>query len=211
MVSIDVLLFRLLMVIVIGGLIGAERELKSKSAGFRTIMMICMGSFLFTTFSMYISPQTPDRIASNIVTGIGFLGAGVIFKSNNRVIGLTTAATIWITAALGMGVASGQYLFVSISAGVALVSLHFLGRMEIKIDKITQSRTYSITTSGKQNFYQPFELLFEEYHLKFKREIISKEGDDLMVSWILQGSEENHARLIQLVLKDETVKKFEVI
>jgi putative Mg2+ transporter-C (MgtC) family protein len=95
MPSIDVLLLQLLMVIVVGGLIGAEREYHSKNAGFRTMILICLGSFLFTTFSIHISGSSSDRIASNIVTGIGFLGAGVIFKSDNRINGITTAATIW--------------------------------------------------------------------------------------------------------------------
>src|SRR4029079_13396129 len=109
MPSPEILLLRILMVIIVGGLIGAEREYRSKSAGFRTMILICLGSYLFTTFSVYISLASPDRIASNIVTGIGFLGAGVIFKSDNRVNGITTAASIWAVAALGMGIALGQY------------------------------------------------------------------------------------------------------
>lgn len=211
MVPIDVLLLRLLMVIIIGGLIGAERELKSKSAGFRTIMMICLGSFLFTTFSRYISPQTPDRIASNIVTGIGFLGAGVIFKNNNRVNGLTTAATIWISAALGMGVATGLYLFVSISATTVFVLLHFLSRMESKMDQLTQTKTYSITIPLKENILNTWEASFNRYHLKFKRELLSKEEGYIMVSWILTGSKKNHIRCIESILKDGNVKKLNVV
>src|SRR5688572_3924863 len=105
----DVLLLGFFLVILVGGLIGVEREYRSKSAGFRTMILICLGSFLFTTFSIHISGGTDDRIASNIVTGIGFLGAGVIFQSENRINGLTTAAAIWATAALGMGIADGLY------------------------------------------------------------------------------------------------------
>lgn len=97
------LLFKLALAVLIGGLIGAEREYRSKFAGFRTMILISLGSFLFSTFSIYLAGT--DRIASNIVTGIGFLGAGVIFKSDNRINGITTAATIWAVAALGMGVA----------------------------------------------------------------------------------------------------------
>lgn len=115
MPTIDILIERLLLVILVGGLIGAEREWRSKSAGFRTMILICLGSFLFTTFSILIGNSTNDRIASNIVTGIGFLGAGVIFKSDNRINGITTAATIWATAALGMGIADGAYALVLIS------------------------------------------------------------------------------------------------
>src|SRR5215204_307094 len=118
MPSFDVLLIRFLLVILVGGLIGAEREYRSKSAGFRTMILICLGSFLFTTFSIHISGSTNDRIASNIVTGIGFLGAGVIFQNDNRINGLTTAAAIWVTAALGMGIAGGYYQLVGIGTVV---------------------------------------------------------------------------------------------
>src|SRR5215213_8253285 len=126
MLSFDVLLFRLLLVVLVGGAIGAERELRSKSAGFRTMILICLGSFLFTTFSIHITESSPDRIASNIVTGIGFLGAGVIFKSDNRVNGITTAATIWAVAALGMGIADGLYLIVAVSTVIVLAALVLL-------------------------------------------------------------------------------------
>ena len=106
--DINLIIFRLVLAIIIGGIIGAEREYQNKSAGFRTMMLICMGSALFTIISMELSDtHTPDRIASNIVTGIGFVGAGVIFKGDTGINGITTAATIWVVAALGMGIGGG--------------------------------------------------------------------------------------------------------
>src|SRR6478609_4068093 len=117
------MILKLLFVIAVGGAIGVQREFRSKSAGFRTMILICLGSFLFTTFSKAMSGASPDRIASNIVTGIGFLGAGVIFKSNDRVNGITTAATIWAVAALGMGIAEGAYYLVAASTILVLASL----------------------------------------------------------------------------------------
>src|SRR6476620_12383819 len=136
MPSIDILLLQLLMVIVIGGLIGAEREYHSKSAGFRTMILICLGSFLFTTFSIHISGSSSDRIASNIVTGIGFLGAGVIYKSDNRINGITTATTIWATAALGMAIADQAYLLVACSTVLVMSALMLLTKLERIIDRI---------------------------------------------------------------------------
>src|SRR5215218_3799686 len=137
--SFEELLLRLMLVIVTSGLIGMEREYRSKSAGFRTMILICLGSFLFTTFSKFMSDISPDRIASNIVTGIGFLGAGVIFKSDNRVNGITTAATIWAVAALGMGIADGAYVLVLIATAIVLAALFLLTRLEDWIDKINQT------------------------------------------------------------------------
>lgn len=158
MPSFDVLLLRLLLVVLVGGLIGAEREYRSKSAGFRTMILICLGSFLFTTFGILISGSTSDRIASNIVTGIGFLGAGVIFQSENRINGLTTAATIWITAALGMGIADGFYLIVLISTTIVLISLFLFTKLENWIDTINQSRIYKIVSPYKENLLKDYEI-----------------------------------------------------
>ena len=114
MPPIDELIKQLALVLLVGGLIGAEREFYNKSAGFRTMILICLGSYLFTVFSISISGSTNDRIASNIVTGIGFIGAGVIYKDENRINGITTAAIIWATAALGMGIGAGKYSLVLI-------------------------------------------------------------------------------------------------
>src|SRR5919202_1171884 len=169
MPAFDVLLLRLLIVIIVGGLIGIERELKSEAAGFRTIMLICLGSFLFTTFSTYIAPNTPDRIVSNIVTGIGFLGAGVIFRGDNKVNGLTTAATIWVTAALGMGIATGHYLFVLVATCVVMGLLFLLVPLKRWIDKMNQYRTYKITSPYHPNILGEYEALFATYQLRFQR------------------------------------------
>jgi putative Mg2+ transporter-C (MgtC) family protein len=209
MPSFDVLLLRLLLVVLVGGLIGAEREYRSKSAGFRTMILICLGSFLFTTFGILISGSTSDRIASNIVTGIGFLGAGVIFQSENRINGLTTAATIWITAALGMGIADGFYLIVLISTTIVLISLFLFTKLENWIDTINQSRIYKIVSPYKENLLKDYETYFREHRLRFKRLKQSKVGNHLTGSWIVQGSEKNHRKFVERIMHDENVKEFE--
>src|SRR5688572_23866577 len=94
--------------IICGGLIGFEREYKNKSTGFRTILLITLGSTIFTIVSRHGS-GTDDRISANIITGIGFIGAGVIFKDKMSVMGLTTAAVIWTAAAIGMTAGIGYY------------------------------------------------------------------------------------------------------
>ena len=111
---------------IVGALVGIEREYRSKPAGFRTMIMICVGSCLFTILSKEISASSPDRIASNIVTGIGFIGAGVIFKEGLNINGLTTAALIWVTAALGMAAGHGNYVMVAIVSVVVLFTLFVL-------------------------------------------------------------------------------------
>ena len=209
MPSLETLLLRLLMVIIIGGLIGAEREYRSKSAGFRTMILICLGSFLFTTFSKYVSEASPDRIASNIVTGIGFLGAGVIFKSDNRVNGITTAATIWAVAALGMGIADGAYYLVFASTIVVMASLLLLTKLEIVIDRINQSHTYKIISPYKEDLFKEYEDLFKECNLVYKRVKRTKSGDNIIGIWHVQGSEKNHNRFTKRMLHHPEVKEFE--
>lgn len=207
--STEELFIRIFLVILIGGLIGLEREFRSKSAGFRTMILICLGSFLFTTFSKFMSDASPDRIASNIVTGIGFLGAGVIYQSDNRVNGITTAATIWAVAALGMGIADGLYLMVFISTGVVLASLFSLTKLEIVIGRMNQSHTYTIVSIYKEDLLKEYEQILKECHLHFKRIKRTKKGEDLTGVWIVHGPEKNHNQFTKKILHDPSVKEFE--
>ncbi len=104
---------RLLFAVLVGGLIGAEREYRDKVAGFRTIIFICLGATLFTLFSVKLGGAgDPARIAANIVSGVGFLGAGAILRSGERVTGLTTAASIWTTAAIGLAAGRGCKVYI---------------------------------------------------------------------------------------------------
>src|SRR3982751_181167 len=204
MPTFEELLLRLFLVIAVGGIIGAEREYRSKSAGFRTMILICLGSFLFTTFSKFMSDQSPDRIASNIVTGIGFLGAGVIFKSDNRVNGITTAATIWAVAALGMGIANGMYLLVGASCVIILAALLLLTRLEQLIDKANQSHTYKIVSVYKEDLLKEYEQLLDDCHLRYKRMKRLKSGENIIGIWIVQGSEKNHNVFTKRILHYES-------
>jgi putative Mg2+ transporter-C (MgtC) family protein len=209
MPSLDVLAFRFILVIIVGGLIGAEREYRSKSAGFRTMILICLGSFLFTSFSIHITGGTNDRIASNIVTGIGFLGAGVIFKSDNRINGITTAASIWATAALGMGIADGQYTIVLIATGIVLASLFLFTKLESWIDHINQTHNYKIVSLYKPDLLEQYEQMFRQHNLNYKRLKQSKNGEYISGSWVVNGVEKNHNSFIEKILHDSSVKEFE--
>lgn len=115
---------RLLLAAILGAVIGFQREKANKPAGLRTHILICMGSALFTIVSIYGFGGTADpaRIAAGVVTGIGFIGAGVIFRGmrGDKVMGLTTAASIWITAAIGIAAGVGLYI---IATAVAVVTL----------------------------------------------------------------------------------------
>lgn len=203
------LLFKVFLVIVVGGIIGAEREFRSKSAGFRTMILICLGSFLYTTFSVAIGDISAGRIASNIVTGIGFLGAGVIYKSNNRVNGITTAATIWAVAALGMGIALEQYKLVAISTAIILLALWLMIKLESVIDKVNQSHTYRIVSLYRDDLLKEYEKIFIECRLQYKRVKRTKHGENITGIWHVSGKEKNHNECSKRMLHHPAVKEFE--
>jgi putative Mg2+ transporter-C (MgtC) family protein len=118
---------RLLLAAVLGAVVGIQRELVHKPAGLRTHILICMGSALFTVASIYgfNGAVDPARVAAGVVTGIGFIGAGVIFRGmrGDRVMGITTAASVWVTAAIGICAGCGMYIISIISAVLTLVIL----------------------------------------------------------------------------------------
>jgi putative Mg2+ transporter-C (MgtC) family protein len=116
---------RLLLAVFLGGVIGFQREMSGKEAGLRTNMLISLGSALFTVLSVYAFPGSdPARLAAGIATGIGFIGAGVILhRSGGAVVGLTTAATIFAVAAIGIGAGAGLYIVSVVATVLALVIL----------------------------------------------------------------------------------------
>ncbi len=114
---------KLLIAAGLGALLGFERERTKKPAGLRTHMLVALGSALFTIISIDFFPNDPARIAAGIVTGIGFLGAGTIFRAKDHVQGLTTAASVWTVAAVGMAVALGYYALATIAVVLALIIL----------------------------------------------------------------------------------------
>jgi putative Mg2+ transporter-C (MgtC) family protein len=204
------LIFKLLLSIVIGGAVGIERELRSKSAGFRTIILICLGATLFTVFSKFIGgANNPDRIASNVVVGIGFLGAGVIFRSdNNRVNGITTAASIWLSAALGMGIGCGYY-FASLVGCILVVSVLFLfSFFDRFLERYNQLRTYKIIYAYNNKEHNKYELLMRQYGLSVKSRAQMKNGNTITGTWVAKGNEKNHHEFINYILDDGSVTEF---
>jgi putative Mg2+ transporter-C (MgtC) family protein len=119
-----------------GGLVGYEREQRDKPAGLRTHMLVSLGACLFTILSVYgFSGSDPSRIAANIVVGVGFLGAGTIIQSRGRVRGLTTAASVWTVAAIGMAIGTGLYLVGIVSAVLVTIILVLFTRLDKEINK----------------------------------------------------------------------------
>lgn len=135
------LLLQLALAAALGGVIGLEREASGKPAGFRTNLLICLGAALLTALSRSVALEgttggfrsDPGRIAAQIVSGMGFLGAGTILQSRGMVTGLTTAATLWVVAAIGMAVGAGAYVAALAATLLVVLALMILGRVEDRL------------------------------------------------------------------------------
>lgn len=192
----------------LGLCIGAEREYRNKSAGLRTFILVCFGACLFTILSIKIGVNDPDRIAANIITGIGFLGAGVIFKGDNKIDGITTATTIWATASIGMAVGAG-YVYLSLLGTVlVLLILSSLTYFQTYIDHTHKIREYKIAVSNRENL-DYCEELFKRNHLKFVvvKQQFSKGSSN--TTWLLTGKNNHHENLIQQMMNDEKIDSFQ--
>lgn len=134
MISNNEIVFRIVISAICGGLIGLEREYHNKAGGFRTHILVAVGSALIMTISMYgFSAGDPARLASQVISGIGFLGAGTIMREKSNVKGLTTAASIWVMAGIGLAFGNGFYLGATVTTIIVLFSLMALGFFEYKL------------------------------------------------------------------------------
>lgn len=200
---------KIVLAMLLGGLLGAEREFRDKAAGFRTLILISVGACMFTLLSLHIGdPDDPTRIAANIVTGIGFLGAGVILREGGRITGLTTAAMIWLSAALGMGVGSGQ-IWLSVAATlIILVVMWFFPLLEGAIDRMRETRTYEITLPTLAEKVTHLESVFRQCGLRVHSHRQTKSGDHLMCVWESRGTPKQHEAMVKALFDDPDVRGF---
>jgi putative Mg2+ transporter-C (MgtC) family protein len=145
MVVVNHAIGRLVMACVLGGVVGLDREWNRKAAGVRTNLLICMGAAFFTLLSAVLAGDlSPNKgqVASNIVQGIGFLGAGLILHSKSRVNGLTSAAAVWAVASIGMACGAGLYLAAVVATLLVIVSLELVGFLERRANLKAYSQVY---------------------------------------------------------------------
>lgn len=203
-------IIKLGMAVLIGGILGAEREFRDKAAGFRTIILITVGSALFTIFSISLDPGfTRTRIAANIVTGIGFLGAGAIVREHGRIGGLTTAATIWLSAALGMGIGAGELVFVTIATLMVIVVLLVFPRLEVWIDQIREARTYKIVVStANADKLDEINQALAANELTVFEQHQSKTGNTIVGTWQTIGPPKRHEKFASMMVRDKDIEDF---
>lgn len=196
---------RVVAAIILGGLIGLEREFRDKPAGFRTIVLICVGSCVFSIISQIAGAQDfqTTRIAAQIVTGIGFLGAGAILRDRTNVFGLTTAATIWSVAAIGMAVGFGYLSLAALGTAAILVALLVFDVVENWIGQVRDIQEFHILTPNTDQAMDQINELFKNEHLSIRKRFCHEKDNSLVVHIVAMGSKPNHDRLRMKIARSE--------
>lgn len=165
-------IFKMLLSLSLGGAIGYERKRKGQIAGVRTFALISMGATLAMILSIYVPQEylglkngDPARIAAQVITGIGFLGAGAIIQMKGSVRGLTTAAGIWMAAAIGMSVGVGMYVISVVSTLLILATLILFERYERRINLVRETKFLRIVVSGGMPDVVPYKQLLKRHHI----------------------------------------------
>src|SRR5215471_5366260 len=191
---------RLLLGAALGGVVGLERQLRRKPAGLRTNMFICMGSALFTVLSEEISHRfgdaSPTRIVSNLIPGIGFIGAGAIIRERGSVVGLTTAATVFVVASMGMAVGAGLYLTASFAGLLILLALSLLGWAEDRLSLKTRALTFRVTTPHLEEAMARTSQLLKELNVAMEHFRVFHVGKEFVMEFDAEVSYNQQHELI---------------
>ncbi|MBR2865532.1 MAG: MgtC/SapB family protein [Elusimicrobiaceae bacterium] len=178
------LIVKIVLSLVLGGVMGLERQYNDKPAGYATNSIICVGATLFTILSLYMAQMggDPGRIAAQIVSGVGFLGAGAILREGNKVSGLTTAAAVWLVAAIGMAVGFGQYLLAAGACGIVLLMQLGVRRTLGLVEKLRRYDTFYLTCQPQWKVVDQIRKAIEDQNVQILKQEVSKHDGHFNVS-----------------------------
>jgi putative Mg2+ transporter-C (MgtC) family protein len=200
-------LARLVMAAILGGLIGLERELRHRPAGLRTNMFICLGSAMFTILSDALAVEhlgDHTRIAAQIIPGIGFIGAGSILHTRGLTTGLTTAATLFVVAGVGMATGGGLYLTAIFATAVVLIALFSLGHLEQTFNLKTLLISYEVTGKSVEEISQEVNRVLEREHRMMQNVTSGSTGEYVRVQFDVSGCRREQNDLLRR-LKASTI------
>ncbi len=204
-------ILKVLLSLIMGAIMGLEREYKRKAAGMRTMTLICMSATVFTILSAELgNPGSPDRVASNILTGVGFIGAGVIFKGEFAIDGITTAASIWIATAMGMAIGMSQYLLASFALAGAMIVLVILKYVEEYVAIVNDKRFYTIYFYQDKLPYVELEKQLQDLKLKYSRMLIVRKETMIEVGYAVRGHKERMQQLDNYLLENRDIWQYQV-
>jgi putative Mg2+ transporter-C (MgtC) family protein len=202
------LLLQLGLATLLGGAIGLERELGGKPAGLRTNILICIGSALYTQLSLTMVQGATDatRVAGQIVTGVGFIGAGTILHARGAVVGLTSAATIWVVAAIGVALGAGHYAEALLSTLLVLVVLQGLGRIEIVVERHSTKSNITVHAKPDGAPLEELETVIRRTGLTIVQHTTRRENVDLVIEYQLSGPKRLHDQVMIALLHHPAVR-----
>ncbi len=202
------LLMQLALAILLGGAIGLERELSGKPAGLRTNILICVGAALFTALSLKVSlgRGDPARVAAQILPGVGFIGAGTILHARGAVTGLTSAATIWVVAAIGMALGAHAYVEALGTALLVILVLQGLGWVEALLARAATHSRLLIHAKPEPTALEDLESLVRRTGLEIERSASRRENVDLVVEFELRGPKRLHNEVLVGILHHPSVR-----
>jgi len=208
--EVDILL-KILLAAMLGGIIGLERELSHKEAGLRTNILIAIGSALITILSFKIAAMTktadPARLTAQIVSGIGFLGAGAIIQARFAVHGLTTAATIWTVAAIGIAVGSGFYLVAFLVAVFVVIVLTVFKFLLAYLEKQKQNYVYLITTEEKAALLVDIRQVLTELNIRYSSARLNHRESCYEFEIVFNTSENKNRDFLEKIMLLQGVKE----
>jgi putative Mg2+ transporter-C (MgtC) family protein len=180
---------RLMLAAILGGLIGLEREFKHRAAGLRTNMFICFGAAMFTILSASLAgiPSDAARIAAQIIPGIGFIGAGSILHTRGLTTGLTTAATLFVVASVGMAAGGGLYLTAMFATGMVLIALFALGHFEETFNVKLLLTSYEVTGSSVEEISHEVNRILEPDRRLMQNAVSGDTGEHIRMQFDVEG------------------------
>jgi putative Mg2+ transporter-C (MgtC) family protein len=190
---------RLMTACVLGGLIGLEREWRHKASGLRTNMLLCLGCAFFTLLSAVLAGEgNPDkgRVASNIVQGIGFLGAGLILHTRDRVVGLTSAATVFVIASIGMACGAGLYIEAVLATAITLFALTAVGSLESHLGWKRYPLMYEVRGSDQNRIYRAILSVLDRAGERLN--VVERDSVAQLerVTFVIKANQKTHTRLL---------------
>ena len=199
-------LTRLVMAALLGGFIGLERESKHRAAGLRTNMFICFGAAMFTLLSINLAgvPSDITRIAAQIIPGIGFIGAGSILHTRGLTTGLTTAATLFVVASIGMAAGGGLYLTALFATGLVLIALFSLGHLEETFNLKLLLSSYEVTGTSVEVISNEVTRILESQHRLMQNVLSGNTGEHVRLQFDVEGCSREQKELFRQ-LKASTV------
>lgn len=190
---------RLIVAAILGGLIGLEREFKHRAAGLRTNMFICFGAAMFTLLSERLAgvPSDAARIAAQIIPGIGFIGAGSILHTRGLTTGLTTAATLFVVASVGMAAGGGLYMTATFATGLLLVALFTLGHLEETFNIKLLMSSYEVTGASVEEVTNEVNRILESHHRMMQNMLTGNTGQHVRLQFDVDGCSRDQKELLQ--------------